>query len=65
MKSNIDFTKITNIELDDIDYRDHPDYCDAYIVSCDIDGVEATEAELNEINKNSDFVHDCVFNYLF
>lgn len=60
----INFSKITNIEFDDVFHTDAPDYCDAYILSCDIDGVEATEEQLNEINKDSDFVHEKLFDYL-
>jgi hypothetical protein len=60
----IDFTKITDIEFDDVFYDDAPDYCDAYILRCEIDGVEATDKQLNEINENSDFVHEKLFDYL-
>lgn len=60
----IDFTKITDIEFDDVFNDDAPDYCDAYILRCEIDGVEATEEQLNEINENSDFVHEKLFDYL-
>ncbi len=61
----IDFNKISNIEFDGIDHSDSPDYCDAYIISCDIDGKQATEDEINEINDNSDFVHEKLFDYLY
>lgn len=60
----IDFSKITNIEFDDVFQDDAPDYCDAYIVSCDIDGIEATSQQLDEINKDSDFIHEKLFDYL-
>lgn len=60
----IDFTKITDVEFDDVFHDDAPDYCDAYILRCEIDGVEATEEQLNEINENSDFVHEKLFDYL-
>ena len=60
----IDFTKITDIEFDDVFHDDAPDYCDSYILRCEIDGAEATEEQLNEINENSDFVHEKLFDYL-
>lgn len=60
----IDFSKIDNIDFDGIDHSDYPDYCDAYILSCDIDGVEATEEQLNEINEDRDFVYEKLFDYL-
>ena len=61
----MDFSKIDNISFDGIDHSDYPDYCDAYIVSCDIDGVAATEEQLDEINEYSDFVYDNLMNKLF
>ena len=60
----IDFNKIHNIEFDGVDHSDYPDYCDAYILSCEIDGIEATEEQLNEINNDRDFVYEKLFNYL-
>lgn len=60
----IDYSKISNIEFDDVFHDDAPDYCDAYILNCDIDGVEATSEQLDEINKNSYFVHEKLFDYL-
>lgn len=57
--------KIDNIQLAGIDTNDAPDFCDAYIESCDIDGVEATEEQLEKLNEDSDFVYECVINYLY
>lgn len=34
------------IEIDGIDRNDAPDFCDAYVVSADYDGVELTPDEL-------------------
>ena len=61
---SIDFTKIENVIVQDIDMKDWPDFCDAYIESCDIDGVPATEKELDAINDNGDFVAECVWEAL-
>jgi hypothetical protein len=52
----MDYAKITNIEFDDVDKNDHPDYCDAYILSADYNGREMTEDELEEINQDRTFV---------
>lgn len=59
-KPEIDFDKIDNVEVDGIDYSDAPDFCDAYIDSCDIDGRPATEEELEIINANGEFVYSQV-----
>ena len=61
----IDFSKISNIDIDGIDHKDAPDYCDAFICSCDYDGREATDEELDLINENSEFIHEQVYEYLY
>ena len=61
----MDTTKINNIEFDGIDHEDHPDYCDAYISSADYDGREMTEQQLEELNKDRDFIYEKLWNYLF
>ena len=55
---------IDNIELDGIDHRDYPDYCDAYISSADYNGTPMTVEQLDEINENRDFVYDCIWYYI-
>lgn len=61
----IDTSKVTNVQFDGIDHRDYPDYCDAYIVSAEIDGREATEEEIQELNEDSDFVYMELMNHIF
>ena len=42
-----------NIELEGVDYADHPDYCDAYVVYAErADGTPLTEAELEKLNED-------------
>ena len=54
--------KATNIELDGIDSNDFPDFCDAFILSADHeDGSPFTDAELETLNDDVDFVHEQVF----
>lgn len=61
----MELDRISNIELGGIDTNDYPDFCDAFIESAEIDGVELTDAELEELNCNSEFVYQCVLNELF
>jgi hypothetical protein len=61
----MELDKISKIELGGIDTSDYPDFVDAYIVSAEIDGVELTDAEIEELNCNSEFVYDCVLKHLF
>lgn len=57
--------KIDNVELENVDIVDYPDFVDAYIISADYNGKEMTENQLDEINENSEFVQDCVQKLLF
>ena len=63
-KEKIDYKKIDNIEIDGIDTKDYPDFCDAYIVSADYDGKPMTDDQLDEINEDGDFQHECIMNDL-
>jgi hypothetical protein len=60
----MDYTKITNIEFDGIDHKDHPDYCDAHIIRAEYKGVEMTEFEIDEVNENRDFVYEKLMDHL-
>ena len=60
----MDLQKITNIQIEGIDYNDSPDFVDAFISSAEYDGKEMTEKQLDEVNENSDFVHESVNNFL-
>jgi len=61
----IDLSKITAIEFEDVDWKDYPDFCDAHIVKAEIDGRELTQEEIDEVNKDSMFVHEKLFEKLF
>jgi len=66
MKTEIlNYDLIDNIEVDGIDTNDYPDFCDAFIVSADYDGQPMSEAQIDELNEDSSFLHDCVYNQLF
>ena len=54
--SHIEGAKLTEIEVDGVDRRDYPDFVDAYVVSCLIDGVEASESALEYINDRMPWV---------
>ena len=59
--------RICDIEVDGIDYSDAPDFCDAYISAATWEdtGEPLTEAELEELNEDSDFVYEQVQKYLY
>jgi hypothetical protein len=62
----IDVNKLENIEVDGIDTRDYPDFVDAFISYAEMDGVELTDEQLDELNDNHpELIYDCVINHLF
>ena len=60
----MDYKKIGNIEVDGIDTKDYPDFCDAYISSADYDGVPMTDEQLDELNEDGDYVYGHIMDYL-
>ena len=58
-------SKLENVEVENIDMRDYPDFCDAFISYAEIDGRVLNEKELEEVNECSDFVYECTTAKLF
>lgn len=54
----MEYEKLKNIQFDGVDERDYPDFVDAHIVYAEIDGVELTEDQLNELNNDEILVHE-------
>ena len=63
--NTIDFSTVKVTEVDGIDWSDAPKFCDAYISEAEIDGVEATDEQLEEINENGQFLLDAVYDYIY
>ena len=63
--NELDYSKIDNVEVDGIDYSDAPDFCDAFICKADYDGRPMTDAELDLLNEDYDYVYQQVENYLY
>ena len=59
--------KVIYIEVDDIDTRDYPDFCDAFITSAmwEDTGELLTEDELDAINEDKDLVWDAAHNTIY
>ena len=60
----LDYSKIEIVEIDGIDHRDYPKYTDAFISKALIDGVEATDEQLDEMNDNDQFRYEAVWDNL-
>jgi hypothetical protein len=61
----ITYSNLTSIDVDGVDTRDYPDFCDAYICYAELEGRPLTEVELDEVNEDRDFVYEHVLNKLF
>lgn len=55
--------KYTNVEFNGIDHRDAPDYVDAHITYVEIDGVEATQEQIEAIPDET--VYELLIDYLY
>jgi hypothetical protein len=59
----------TDFDVDGIDTRDYPDFCDAYICDASVkengEWRDATDAEIDELNEDYDLVYSCVENRLY
>ena len=61
----IELTKVTDVVIAGIDMSDYPKFCDAYIESAKINGVEATEDECAELQEDYDFFYDKITEELY
>jgi len=61
----LDYSQIEDVEVDGIDIRDYPDFCDAFIASASYQGREMTDEELDVLNEDSSYVYDCVQEKLY
>lgn len=61
----LDYSKITEIEMDGIDTRDYPDFCDAFVASAMYDGREMTEEELDILNQDGGFLNEKAHEHFF
>ena len=56
--------KITNVEFGGIDMSDYPKFCDAYIEYAEIDGLPATDAEIEEMMNDGNVFYSLLTNYI-
>jgi len=59
----IDHSKVSNVEVEGVDMKDYPDFCDAFISYAELDGVEMTDEQLESLD--SDFVYKSVLESVF
>ena len=61
----LDYSRIEDVEVEGINTRDYPDFVDAYIARATYKGREMTDAELDRLNDDSDYVYQAVQNKLY
>ena len=62
----LDLSKISNIEVENVNHHDYPDYCDAFISNADYKGKPMTEKQLDDLNNNyGEFVYESVIQNLY
>jgi len=56
IKENLNL--ITDLKFDDVDHKDYPDYCDAYVIEARYCDRPMTDNELYDLNNNHyDWTH--------
>lgn len=63
--SALDFSEIEDIEFEDINYGDAPDFSDAFISYATYRGRDLTEEELERVNDDGSFKYDKLMDYLY
>ena len=63
--SIVKLMKLSNVQFEDIDHKDAPDFVDAFVSYAEEDGEPLTEAELEELNEDSDRVYELLMDYLY
>ena len=54
MTIKFDINQLEDIQLGDVDPKDYPDFCDAYVESASFKGVDLTDKELDELNDSDE-----------
>ena len=56
----------SSLEIDGIDHKDHPDYCDAYFSRGFYeDGQEMSDSDLEILTNNSDLLHEKIIEKIY
>jgi hypothetical protein len=67
MKANFKNREIVDIEIEGIDLKDYPDFCDAFISSAAwLDTLELlSDEELDELNEDSSLVYELTIDSIY
>ena len=64
---DVTFLDYSSIEVENVDRRDYPDFCDAYIIYAEFqNGVELTEDQIDQLNEeHSDIVYEAACDSIY
>lgn len=67
MKTILNNRSVIDLDIDGIDMRDYPDFCDAFIVGAawEDTGESLTDEELEELNDDHDLVYELVLERIY
>ena len=58
---NFNINLVSNIQVEGIDMNDYPDFCDAFIVGADYNGVEMTEEQVIQFEEDyPDYCYEAI-----
>ena len=60
----LDTRKLENVVMADVQMFDFPDFVDAYVEYAEINGVELTDAQYDEVNENYEFLQQSAYESL-
>jgi len=61
----LDTRKLENVVMADVQMFDFPDFVDAYVEYAEINGVELTDAQYDEVNENYEFLQQSAYKSLY
>jgi hypothetical protein len=64
---DVGFINYRSIEVENVDTKDYPDFCDAFISYAEFkNGVELTEDQIEQLNdEHSDLVYEAAFDSIY
>ena len=61
----LDTRKLDNVVMADVQMFDFPDFVDAYVEYAEVNGVELTNAQYDEVNENYEFLQQSAYESLY
>ena len=61
----LDTRKLENVVMADVQMFDFPDFVDAYVEYAEINGIELTDAQYDEVNENYEFLQQSAYESLY